>query len=91
VRAPIKASEPVRKALEADWTPLAGGAVAVCHFHIHRREDDKAPYHIVQLRAGAFRLQVTVSPTGRSVRMHVNGDEIIVDHEGEDGAVVLER
>jgi hypothetical protein len=89
VKAPIKASERVRKALEADWTPLAGGAVAVCHFHVHRREGDKAPYHLVQLRAGDLSLQITVSPTGRSVRLHVNGDEVVAD--GEYGAAVLER
>lgn len=87
MKAPIKASEPVRKALEADWTPLAGGAVAASQFAIRRREGDPAPYLIVQLRAGDLNLQITVSPTGRSVRLHVNGSEVVADPDG--GASVL--
>jgi hypothetical protein len=69
-------SDQVQRALEADWSPLCNGTIAACQFSVEQRG---RRYHIAQLRAGEHHIQITVSSTGRSVRVHVDGQEI---HKG---------
>lgn len=66
-------SEPVRRALEAGWTPA--GPAAVSWWTYRHRMRDAGPYHFVDVRAGERRVQISVSPTGRSVRVFVDGVE----------------
>lgn len=66
-------SAPVRRALEAGWT--AAGPAAVSWFTYRHRMRDAGPYHFVNVRAGDHEVQISVSPTGRSVRVFVDGQE----------------
>lgn len=66
-------SEGVRRCLEAGWTAV--GPAAVSWFTFRHRMRDAGPYHFVDVRAGERRVQISVSPTGRSVRVFVDGVE----------------
>lgn len=68
-------SPAVEQALEAGWAPTCDGAVALCEFHYAR--DVGGPEHrFLDVRAGERRIQVAVSPAGRSVRIYVDGTEV---------------
>lgn len=67
-------SGPVRTCIDAGWRAVGPAAVSWwCYRHRWR---DAGPYHFVDLRAGDRRVQISVSPTGRSVRVFVDGQEV---------------
>lgn len=69
-----KASERVTKALESDWTPACDGLVAISAHQVKRRpnEDYSRFLHVL---AGERRVEIYLSPTGKSVRVYVDGKE----------------
>jgi hypothetical protein len=79
----VKRSQRVADAIDAGFTPI-GVAAAVAAFRLQHRDRDPGPYHFVDLVAGDRKVQVSISPTGRSVRVFVDGQEAVRD--GETGA-----
>ena len=69
-----KASERVIKALENGDTPACDGLVAISAHQVKRRpnEDYSRFLHVL---AGERRVEIYLSPTGRSVRVYVDGKE----------------
>lgn len=71
----LKASEQVTKALEREWWQSAcDGSVAVSSWKIKRRPNE-GESHFLDVLAGERKVQIYVSPTGRSVRVYVDGKE----------------
>lgn len=68
------ASERVTKALEAGWSSACNGLAALSWFTMRRRANEGGSMFIDVL-AGERKVQIYVSPTGRSVRVYVDGKE----------------
>lgn len=68
------ASERVTKALEAGWTPACDGLAAVSWFTMRRRPNEEESRFLEAL-VGDRKIQIYISPTGRSVRVFVDGKE----------------
>jgi hypothetical protein len=72
-----KPSKGVTSAIDADYTPLADGLAAIMWFTYHTgRARDHGPYRLINLRAGERRIEVCISPTGRSVQVYVDGEKV---------------
>jgi hypothetical protein len=69
-----KPSRKVTELLAIGWTPAAGGLVALSEFIIRRRPTEGIS-HFIDVFAGERHVQVYVSPSGRSVRVYVDGTE----------------
>lgn len=68
-------SERVTNLLEAGWTSACGGSVAISGWQIQRRPSEGFS-RFLDVAAGDRHVQIYVSPTGRSVRVYVDGTEI---------------
>lgn len=66
-------SERVANAIEAGYAPV--GPAAVSWFEYEARPG-RGPHAQVNLVAGDRKVEVSVSPTGRSVRVWVDGEEV---------------
>jgi len=65
----------VHRAIEkADWTPAADGLAALM-WHRFEFRKGRGDYRTVHLLAGEREVQVSISPSGRSVRVFVDGVE----------------
>lgn len=71
----MRASERVGRCLKAGWHSCCDGAVAVQWFRFQPRSR-RGEYQTLHVVAGDHKIAVSVSPTGRSVRVFVNGEEI---------------
>jgi len=71
----VKASERVVRALEADWVPACDGLVALSANRA-RRSANEPEHTFLTVLAGERHIQVSLSPTGRSVRVYVDGAEV---------------
>lgn len=70
------ASDEVTRAIKAGWSSLADGAAAVTWYRYRARVGGRRDYRTVDLRAGKRRVEVSISPTGRQVRVFVDGQEV---------------
>lgn len=71
-----RASDRVAQAInEAGWTPACDGLVATCWWQFEHRAG-RGPYRFLDVIAGQRKVQVSVSPSGRSVRVFVDGVEV---------------
>ncbi len=71
-----RASEHVERAItEAGWTPACDGLVATSWWQFEHRAG-RGPYRFLDVLAGQRKVQVSVSPSGRSVRVFVDGVEV---------------
>lgn len=68
-------SETVTRSLEAGWTQACDGLAALSWCRFRYREHDHGPYRLLDVHVGERRIQVSISPTGRSVRVFVDGTE----------------
>lgn len=68
------ASQRVREALNAGWTAACDGAVALMWSSMRRRANEDE-HRFLDVRAGNRTIQVAVSPSGRKVRVFVDGVE----------------
>lgn len=70
----MKPSDRVRSALAAGWYSACDGLAAVTW---HRFQPDKrqGEYRTLTIRAGEREIQVSISPSGRSTRIYVDGRE----------------
>lgn len=69
-----KPSSRVTELLAIGWTPLCAGLAAISTWHMQRRPSEGRS-HFIDVYAGERHVQVFISPTGRSVRVFVDGDE----------------
>lgn len=71
-----KASGNVKRVLTDDLgESLADGLAAISEALVQRRPSEK-PYHFIDLWAGERKVQLSVSPSGGSVRIYVDGEEV---------------
>jgi hypothetical protein len=72
---PAQASQQVTTALSREWwSPACDGLAAVTSWRVKRRPNESES-HFLDVLAGERKIQVYVSPTGRSVRVFVDGKE----------------
>lgn len=64
----------VQRAIEAGWSPMCDDEAAVSWFTFARKEGT-APHRFIDVLAGERHVQISISPTGRSVRVYVDGNE----------------
>ncbi len=57
-----------------EWSPACIGLAAVADWRIRRRTNEHES-HFLDVFAGKRHVQVCISPTGRSVRVYVDGHE----------------
>jgi hypothetical protein len=70
-----KPSERVAKALATDqWDAVMDGLVAAHWFRFEHRPG-RGPHRVLKMLVGERDIEVVVSPTGRSVRVYVDGNE----------------
>lgn len=69
-----KASKSVTDLLDIGWSPLCDGLVAATDWYVERRPGE-GKSHRLDIYAGERHIQICVSPTGRSVRVYVDGEE----------------
>jgi hypothetical protein len=62
------------------WTSAAGGKLALADFAFEHRG---GTYHQLNIQSEGRKIEVTVSPTGRSVRVFVDGVEARTPVDGE--------
>lgn len=60
---------------ELQWTKV--GPAAIAGWLFEHRPRDSGPYAIIDLHVGGRKVQVVVSPTGRSTRIYVDGVEAV--------------
>lgn len=70
-----KPSERVLQAIEAGGTPACDGLAAVSAWRFQFRKG-RGDYRNLDVRAGNRSVQVSISPSGRSVRVFVDGLEV---------------
>ena len=69
----MKPHERVRSALAAGWSSACDGLAATTWFTYHSgRQRDREPYRVMNVRAGDRHVQISISPTGRSVQVYVD-------------------
>lgn len=68
-------SDAVVRALGAGYVDFCDGLAAVSWFRFQRRPSDGGPYRQLRILAGDKRVEVSISPSGRSVRVFINGNE----------------
>lgn len=61
---------------ELGWQPACNGHLALSGWRMLRRPTDVDPYLFLDVRSATRAIQIAVSPTGRSVRIFVDGNEI---------------
>lgn len=71
-----KPSKRVTDLLAIGWSPLCNGLVAASQWTMKRRPSE-GPSHFLDIVAGERKIQVYISPTGRSVRVYVDHDEVL--------------
>lgn len=71
----MRGSKRVQQALDAGASPVADGLAAVHWFRFQPRPDG-GRYHVVNVDAGNRHVEVTISPTGRSVHVYVDGQRV---------------
>ena len=65
----------VQKAVDAGWTPVLDGDGAVAWF-THDLHGGKGRYKVLDVLVKEHQIQVSVSPTGRSVQIYVDGERV---------------
>lgn len=70
-----RASERVKSALHAGYYAACDGLAALSWFRF-TPDPRQGQYHNLTMRAGDREVQVSVSPTGRKVRVFVDGQEV---------------
>ena len=63
----------VQESIEAGWSATCDGLAAVAWFRLDTAD---APRHALKVRAGGREVEVYISPTGRSVRVWVDHEEV---------------
>lgn len=72
-----KPSAKVAKAItEADWDPICDGLAAAYWFKFETRPG-RGPHRVLKVLAGEREVEVCISPTGQSVRVFVDHDEVL--------------
>lgn len=66
----------VEQLIEAGWTALLDGAIAASWWAIEWRAGRGKHRSLMLYVRGGRSIEVTVSPTGRSVRVFVDGNEV---------------
>lgn len=70
----MNAHEHVRKALQAGWTAACDGLIALSWYRMrHPRHPERGEYRTLSIRAGSRSVEITISPSGRSVSVYVDG------------------
>lgn len=69
-----KPSRRVSELIAVGWTSACDGLAALNWFAIKRRPNE-GTYRVIDLYAGERRVEVYISPAGRSVRVYVDGKE----------------
>lgn len=69
-----KPSRRVSELIAIGWSSACDGLVALSWFTIQRRPKEGTS-RFVDLYAGQRHVQIYISPTGRSVRVYVDGNE----------------
>ena len=64
----------VANLLDMGWTSAANGLAAIQWWHVARRSTE-GESQFLDLYAGDRHVQVYISPTGRAVRVYVDGQE----------------
>jgi hypothetical protein len=70
---PPNRSDAVQRAIDAGYSPA--GPFAVSWFGYEARPG-RGDHHQLNVLAGDVKVEVSVSPTGRSVRVWVDGEEV---------------
>lgn len=70
-----KPSKEVAELIGVGW-PSACDGLAVLNTWKMERRPGEGPSHFIDIAAGKRRIQVYISPTGQSVRVYVDHDEV---------------
>lgn len=69
-----KPSKQVAKLIGLGWSSACDGLAALSWFEVRRRPNESLS-RFIDIYAGDRKVQVYISPTGRSVRVFVDGQE----------------
>lgn len=71
-----KQSRQVAERIAIGWTSLCAGMAAISTWRMERRPGE-GHSQFIDIVAGHREVQVYISPTGRSVRVYVDHDEVV--------------